>query len=92
MPIGPVELLIILFIVLLLFGAKKVPEMSRSLGSSMREFKDGITSFGGDDDELQRREGEPKRLELERGEVEPTRADETLPRSERATPRSERTT
>lgn len=91
MPIGPLELLIILFIVLLLFGAKKVPEMSRSLGSSMREFKDGITSFGGDD-ELKRREDEPKRLQLERGAVEPASAEETLPGSERATPRSERTT
>ena len=38
MPGGP-ELLIILFVVLLLFGAKKLPELSRSLGKSLGEFK-----------------------------------------------------
>jgi len=51
MPIGPWELLIILFIVLLVFGAKRVPEMGRSLGKGMREFKEGITSPFGDDDQ-----------------------------------------
>lgn len=38
---GGTELLIILFIVLLLFGAKKLPELSRSLGKSLGEFKKG---------------------------------------------------
>lgn len=40
MPGGP-ELLIIVFIILLLFGAKKLPELSRSLGKSLGEFKKG---------------------------------------------------
>ena len=40
MPGGP-ELLVILFIVMLLFGAKKLPELSRSLGKSLGEFKKG---------------------------------------------------
>jgi sec-independent protein translocase protein TatA len=40
MPGGP-ELLIILFVILLLFGAKKLPELSRSLGKSLGEFKKG---------------------------------------------------
>ena len=35
------ELLIVLVIVLLLFGAKRVPELARSLGRSLREFKRG---------------------------------------------------
>jgi sec-independent protein translocase protein TatA len=35
------ELLIVLLIVLLLFGAKRVPELARSLGRSLREFKRG---------------------------------------------------
>lgn len=38
---GGTELLVILFIVLLLFGAKKLPELSRSLGKSLSEFKKG---------------------------------------------------
>ncbi len=40
MPGGP-ELLVIVFIILLLFGAKKLPELSRSLGKSLGEFKKG---------------------------------------------------
>ena len=38
---GGQELLIILFVILLLFGAKKLPELSRSLGRSLSEFKKG---------------------------------------------------
>lgn len=41
--IGPLELVIILVIVLLIFGGKKLPEMGRSLGSGMREFKKGVS-------------------------------------------------
>ena len=37
------DLLIILAIVLLLFGAKKLPELSRSLGSSARELRKGLS-------------------------------------------------
>jgi sec-independent protein translocase protein TatA len=36
---GPMELIIIFFIVLLLFGANKMPEIARSLGKGMREFR-----------------------------------------------------
>jgi len=38
--IGTTEILVILFIVLLLFGAKKIPELARGLGRGIREFKD----------------------------------------------------
>ena len=44
MPIGPMEMAIIAFLILLLFGAKRLPEIGRSLGSGMREFKEGIVS------------------------------------------------
>ena len=40
---NPMHLGILLVIVLLLFGAKRVPEIGRSLGSGMREFKDSVT-------------------------------------------------
>jgi len=39
----PTHLLILLAIMLLLFGAKRVPETGRALGRSMREFKDALT-------------------------------------------------
>lgn len=41
--IGPLQLVLILLILLVVFGAKRLPEIGRSLGSSAREFKDGIT-------------------------------------------------
>ena len=37
------ELLILLVVLLLIFGAKRLPEMGRSLGKGMREFKEGVT-------------------------------------------------
>jgi sec-independent protein translocase protein TatA len=40
---SPIQLLIVLAIILLVFGAKKLPEIGRNLGSGAREFKDGIT-------------------------------------------------
>jgi sec-independent protein translocase protein TatA len=47
--IGLPELLILLVVVLLVFGPKRLPEMGRSLGKGMREFKDSVT--GNDRDE-----------------------------------------
>jgi sec-independent protein translocase protein TatA len=41
MSMGGPELLIVLAVVLLLFGAKKVPDLARSLGQAKREFEDG---------------------------------------------------
>jgi sec-independent protein translocase protein TatA len=50
--IGPLELLIVLGIVLLIFGPKRLPGLGRQLGASMREFKVSITSKSdGDDDD-----------------------------------------
>lgn len=48
--LGAPELLIILAIILLLFGGSKLPQLSRSLGSSMRELRKGMEG-GFDDDE-----------------------------------------
>jgi sec-independent protein translocase protein TatA len=54
--ISPWELLILLAFVLLLFGPKRLPEMGRSLGKGMREFKDSLT---GSKDEDHKREELP---------------------------------
>ena len=40
---SPTHLALLLLIALLLFGAKRVPEIGRSLGSGMREFKESIS-------------------------------------------------
>lgn len=47
--IGTPELLVILVIVLLLFGAKKLPELSRSLGASVKEVRKGLNEGLSDD-------------------------------------------
>lgn len=38
---GHTEIILVIFVILLLFGAKKLPELSRSLGKSLGEFKKG---------------------------------------------------
>ena len=57
--LGPGELLVILAIVLLLFGAKRLPEMARSLGKSSREFKKGLRE-GADEEEEEKKSAESK--------------------------------
>jgi sec-independent protein translocase protein TatA len=47
---GPLEIIIILVIVLIVFGPKRLPDLGRSLGRGMREFKESVT--GKDKDEL----------------------------------------
>ncbi len=49
--IGPLELLIVLGIVLIIFGPKRLPSLGRQLGAGMREFKDSISRKGDDDDD-----------------------------------------
>jgi sec-independent protein translocase protein TatA len=49
---GPLEIVIVLVIVLLIFGPKRLPDLGRSLGRGMREFKDSVT--GKDEDEAPR--------------------------------------
>ena len=47
--IGTTEIILLLLLALLLFGAKRLPEIGRSMGRGMREFKDSVT--GKDKDE-----------------------------------------
>lgn len=54
------DLIIILVIVLLLFGSRKLPELSKSIGSSMRELRKGLN--GSDEDEAKgKQQNETKR-------------------------------
>ena len=48
--IGPGEIVILLIVALLVFGPKRLPEMGRSIGKGMREFKDSVS--GSDDDDV----------------------------------------
>ncbi|MCI0545979.1 MAG: twin-arginine translocase TatA/TatE family subunit [Candidatus Rokubacteria bacterium] len=47
--LGYQELLLILVIVLILFGAQRLPDLARSLGSSVKEFKKGVNELNRDE-------------------------------------------
>jgi sec-independent protein translocase protein TatA len=71
--IGPLEIIIVLVVVLLIFGPKRLPDLGRSLGGGMREFKDSVT-------------GKSKDREIDAGEIdraeptpEPVRAEPSEP-------------
>lgn len=52
--IGPGELIVVLIIALLVLGPKKLPDMAKSLGHGMREFKDSVSGISGKDDDRDR--------------------------------------
>jgi len=74
MPLGPLEIGIVLLIVLVVFGPKRLPDLGRSLGSGMREFKDSITGNHKDDDD----DG-PSKLTAAAKSVEPDDAAQRPP-------------
>jgi sec-independent protein translocase protein TatA len=63
---GHTEVILIIFIILLLFGAKKLPELSRSLGKSLGEFKKG-----------QKEGTEPDEKDVEQKEIDSSDESET---------------
>jgi sec-independent protein translocase protein TatA len=52
------EIMLLLLVMLLVFGPKRLPEMGRSLGRGIREFKESVTGEDKDDDD------EPRKTEL----------------------------
>ena len=76
--LGPLELGIILLIVLIVFGPKRLPGLGRQLGSGMREFKDSITGKDkdkDDDDEERDAFGETAESSKKRAELDPSAAE-----------------
>ena len=55
--IGPLEIAIVLIIALVVFGPKRLPELGRSAGKGLREFKSSIAANDGDDDQPARNSG-----------------------------------
>ncbi|HET6342085.1 MAG: Sec-independent protein translocase subunit TatA/TatB [Gemmatimonadota bacterium] len=55
--IGMQEIVLVLFILLLLFGAKRLPELGESLGKGIREFKRGVSEIKEDIDQEERKPG-----------------------------------
>jgi len=52
MGIGWGEILVVLFLILLLFGGKRLPELARSMGQAVKEFKRGLNSVNSDVNEI----------------------------------------
>ena len=63
---GPLELVIILVVVLVIFGPKRLPELGKSMGRGLREFKNSISGDKDNDS------SEEKRPELQASEEQPT--------------------
>lgn len=51
-PVGPMELLLIVLIIVIIFGARKLPELGKSLGEGIKNFKKSISSKDKDDETL----------------------------------------
>ena len=64
--IGAQEILLILLVLLLLFGAKRIPEIARGLGKSVSEFKKGIREV---DEEIKKEETTEKRQPPEKKDL-----------------------
>jgi sec-independent protein translocase protein TatA len=85
--IGPLELIIVLIVVLLVVGPKRLPGLGRQLGTGMREFKESISGKGSDDagerDDRRRADAALGRPEGEGSRVEPVDGDVVSERTRR---------
>jgi len=59
--LGPTELMVILLIILVLFGASKIPQLARGLGKGINEFKQGLKESKDDDDTVKEIEDDTKK-------------------------------
>ncbi len=86
--IGPLEIAIVLVIVLLIFGPKRLPGLGKQLGTGMREFKESITGKDKDDDDARASRDDDRRdveaaLGRPEGEQAPLEGDAVRERSPR---------
>jgi sec-independent protein translocase protein TatA len=70
--IGPLEIVVILIIALIVFGPKRLPELGRSMGKGIREFKGSLTGdTKDDDDEVRELEGSRRETAVREEEEAP---------------------
>jgi len=82
-PIGIWELLIILVVVLLIFGPRRLPEMAKGIGQSVREFRKGIRDIK-DEIETEVSKPEASKAEVAKDDGGSAAKDETPAKSESA--------
>jgi len=87
MPMGGLEIVIVLIIILLFFGAKRIPELARSLGTSARELKKAASE---EDDETQEKESNKAEARGRGEKPEPSQQEDARPEEQnvRAEPNS----
>ena len=67
--IGPLEIALVLIIALIVFGPKRLPELGKSLGKGINEFRDGISNLGHNDDDEDDDDEPAEPAELTAGEA-----------------------
>lgn len=60
MPTGPLSILLIVVVALIVFGPKKLPELGRAFGSSLREFKNATKGIMDDEEDTKNKNEEQK--------------------------------
>jgi sec-independent protein translocase protein TatA len=68
--IGPLELVVVLIIALIVFGPKRLPELGRSLGKGIREFRGSISGDKEDDEDEELRELQQSKAKAEAEAIE----------------------
>lgn len=89
--VGPMELLVIFLVILLLFGAKRIPEIARGLGKGIREFKSATRDIADEINAASRDVDSPSQIDAPRRPVSGTapRAQSSEAEKEEARTRQE---
>jgi sec-independent protein translocase protein TatA len=79
--VGPLELIVVLIIALIVLGPQRLPDVARSVGRGMREFRNALDRPDDDDEPVRVEEGEdaPAPPDEPAGAVEPAAAAESAP-------------
>jgi sec-independent protein translocase protein TatA len=67
--VGPLELILVLIIALIVLGPARLPEVARSVGRGMREFRSALSSVGDDDDDDEEEDDEIPDIDAEPADV-----------------------
>jgi sec-independent protein translocase protein TatA len=73
--VGPLELIVVLIIALVIFGPKRLPELGRSMGKGIREFRGSISGKGDDDDDDEETSSKPPAIEGAQDADEPVEGE-----------------